>query len=419
MYKTKLQELCHQKRWVLPRYSAMKDGPDHIPSFKASVSVNGLTFDSLVPRSSSKLAQNEAAMLAFLHFTSSDPPSPSPATDLNQLRKSQLRNYDQRKSFDSTAFTIESSGLPHIPCMNATSSVDDQRYERPAIFSTSKEAEQAAEKVSLMSLSLDSPQKGDSGLYKNLLQELALRAGFCIPTYKTIKSGTVRMPTFISIVEVEGKDFHGEARKSKKQAEQDAAKVAYTALKESRSILLQCCISFILQNGYPSSLINLILGEFVILLSFSSQSHITNRLCMLHAWQSVSTEEAQEQNLDEMLPSMVKVSNEISNPSFLQPSEEDMMKSIKSLPSSESVHESPEKECPSSPESSQLDLSALSIPELNNAKTPETSSYLIHDRIRVYTSFPDLSLPEGITLLPIRENRWIAVSLEFPDEKDN
>lgn len=34
MYKAKLQELCHQRKWGLPRHFAMKDGPDHIPSFK-------------------------------------------------------------------------------------------------------------------------------------------------------------------------------------------------------------------------------------------------------------------------------------------------------------------------------------------------------------------------------------------------
>ncbi|XP_028752538.1 double-stranded RNA-binding protein 1-like [Neltuma alba] len=366
MYKTKLQELCHQKRWGLPRYTAMKDGPDHIPSFKASVSVNGLTFDSPGPCSSSKLAQNKAAMLAFLHFTSSDP------TDSNQLSKTQLQNYDQRKSFDSAAFTIERGGLPQVPCMKVPSSVDGQCSERPATFSTSQEAEQAAAKVASMSLSLDSPKKlrmlGDSALYKNLLQELAQREGFCKPTYKTMRSGTVHMPTFFSIVEVEGKEFHGEPMKSKRQAEQDAAKVAFIALKES--------------------------------------------------------DKAQEKDMDmvdeiEMLPNIVKVDNEISSPSSLQHSEGDMMKTIKSLQSSEVVHESSAKECPSSPESSRLDLSAHSVSELNKAKTPEASSYLLHDRIRVYTSFPDHSFPEGITVLPIRENRWVAVSLEFPNEKHN
>lgn len=74
MYKTKVQELCHQKRWSLPRYSTMKDGADHDPRFKSSVSVNGLSFHSSVSCKSSKESQNDAAKLAFLHFTSPPPP---------------------------------------------------------------------------------------------------------------------------------------------------------------------------------------------------------------------------------------------------------------------------------------------------------------------------------------------------------
>ncbi|KAI9124029.1 hypothetical protein K1719_005329 [Acacia pycnantha] len=116
--------------------------------------------------------------------------------------------------------------------MKATSFVEGQLFERPDFLSTSKEAEQAAANVALMSLSLDNSHKDDSGVYKNLLIELARREGFCKLTYKTIRSGTVQMPTFFSIVEVEGKQFHGEPMKSKKQAEQDAAKVAYLSLKD-------------------------------------------------------------------------------------------------------------------------------------------------------------------------------------------
>lgn len=63
-------------KWGLPRYTAMKDGPDHNPCFQASVSVNGFSFDSPIACKSSKQAQNQAAMAAFLQFTS--PPSSSP-----------------------------------------------------------------------------------------------------------------------------------------------------------------------------------------------------------------------------------------------------------------------------------------------------------------------------------------------------
>lgn len=47
----------------------MRDGADHNPKFKASVVVNGINFDSLPLRKSSKEAHNEAAKFAFLHFT--------------------------------------------------------------------------------------------------------------------------------------------------------------------------------------------------------------------------------------------------------------------------------------------------------------------------------------------------------------
>ncbi|KAH0996601.1 hypothetical protein GBA52_020465 [Prunus armeniaca] len=90
MYKSKLQELCHGKKWGLPRYTAMKDGPDHNPAFKASVSVNGFSFDSPVACKSSKQAQNQAAMLAFLHFTS--PPSSFPSADGHTIESPEFFN---------------------------------------------------------------------------------------------------------------------------------------------------------------------------------------------------------------------------------------------------------------------------------------------------------------------------------------
>lgn len=72
MFKSKLQELCHQKRWALPIYSCKKDGADHNPQFKASVVVNGINFDTTSISRSLKEAHNAAAKLAFLYFTSGE-----------------------------------------------------------------------------------------------------------------------------------------------------------------------------------------------------------------------------------------------------------------------------------------------------------------------------------------------------------
>jgi hypothetical protein len=52
-------------------------------------------------------------------------------------------------------------------------------------------------------------------------------------------------------VEVESLEFHGKASSSKKQAEQDAAKIAYTALKECKFIhwiLISCIRIALMQN---------------------------------------------------------------------------------------------------------------------------------------------------------------------------
>lgn len=69
MYKAKLQELCQRTLWGLPDYSISREGPDHNPRFKASVTVNGVVFVTADVSRSSKQALNDAAKLAFDHFS--------------------------------------------------------------------------------------------------------------------------------------------------------------------------------------------------------------------------------------------------------------------------------------------------------------------------------------------------------------
>ncbi|RDX71492.1 Double-stranded RNA-binding protein 3, partial [Mucuna pruriens] len=336
MYKTELQELCHKRRWGLPKYSAMKDGPDHMPSFKASVYVNGVTFTSSGVSSSLKEAHNQAAMLAFLSFSSGTPPLslsgfflfawkflsllfflagdddleignsdsstptathdakekigavkpqdiPIPAQssviidDKDRFCKNQTQN-----NLEPPVLTCKTEDLPPASHFKAAVLVNGQSFESPTFFNTKKEAEQAAAKLDLMSLSLDNFEKasilGDSGSFKTSLLELTEREGFCKPTYKTMKAGSPDMPTFFSTVEVEGVEFHGKG------------------------------------------------------------------------------DELLDLDLNQTLLANVKVSNEMHNPSFRQPSEEEMMNNGNS-PSS-----------PKSPPLSQIDVSSLSISQSSDSK---------------------------------------------------
>ena len=74
-----------------------------------------------------------------------------------------------------------------------------------------------------------------------MLQELAIKEGIYWPKYKTASNTASDMPIFSSTVEIGGSSFMGDVAKSKKQAEINAAKVAWFELKESK---LHCCHLF-------------------------------------------------------------------------------------------------------------------------------------------------------------------------------
>ena len=74
----------------------------------------------------------------------------------------------------------------------------------------------------------------ETGVYKNLLQEIAQRVGAPLPQYTTIRSGLGHLPVFTGIVELAGIAFTGEPAKNKKQAEKNAAMAAWTSLKQCK-----------------------------------------------------------------------------------------------------------------------------------------------------------------------------------------
>ncbi|KAK9279133.1 hypothetical protein L1049_012810 [Liquidambar formosana] len=325
----------------------MKDGPDHSPCFKASVSVNGVTFVSPNVSSSSKQAHNDAARHAFTLLT-------SPSSDA-------------------------------IGCGYSFYCI---------IF------------------------QDDSRFYKNLLQELAQKEGFCLPSYKTFKAGAPHMPKFYSSVEVEGEIFQGKGAKSKKQAEIDAAKTAYTVFKErelSRSV----------EFNSPSSPADEASESTPGLDSLIPVELLQNQNpgVTLVSSPPIKCEESAVESEDvvvlsaENLSANAKVSSRGFNPSLLVPDINNLI-GIKN-PSSytESVSSSPKEGPLSSPTLTPPDLSVLSMEDTNMGKITGPRSYLLCNRFRVYPCIPDITFPEGITLLPISDDKWVAVSLEFPNEK--
>ncbi|KAK8288494.1 hypothetical protein V6Z12_D07G129300 [Gossypium hirsutum] len=312
MYKSKLQELCQQRRWALPRYTSMKDGPDHNPFFKASVFVNSKLFNSSVPCKSCKEAQSDAAKSAFLYFGSS--------------------------SYSLAA----AAGNPN-----------------------------PVEEV-------------DLGFYKNLLQELTQREEWSLPEYKTEKCGVPHRPIFFSSVEVGGDIFYGKGGKFKKEAEINAAKVAYTNLTER----LQVSSSELCSPQHLTSEHLKVMSTSVLVTSMENEE---------------SKYGIQGEPLKSLSSADLTTAVEI---------EEDAEEYVQEA-------NTQGKEGLTCSESTRVDISSLSISHSNMEKDTGFTSYLLNNRFRVYRRFPDIAFSQGITVLPISEDKWVAVSLEFPNERDD
>lgn len=65
------------------------------------------------------------------------------------------------------------------------------------------------------------------------------------------------------------------------------------------------------------------------------------------------------------------------------------------------------------------DLSAVLSADENEGKIAGLKSYLLCNRFRVYTQFPDIAFPKCITMLPVSDDKWVAVRLEFPNEESD
>ncbi|KAJ4823197.1 hypothetical protein Tsubulata_015144 [Turnera subulata] len=152
--------------------------------------------------------------------------------------KNQLQELAQRSCFNLPSYACIREGPDHAPRFKASVNFNGEIFESPSYCPTLRQAEHAAAEVALNSLSsrdlsrsLTARVLDETGIYKNLLQETAHRAGLNLPVYTTVRSGPGHVPVFTCTVELAGMNFTGEPAKTKKQAEKNAAIAAWSALK--------------------------------------------------------------------------------------------------------------------------------------------------------------------------------------------
>ncbi|EOA16772.1 hypothetical protein CARUB_v10004991mg [Capsella rubella] len=159
------------------------------------------------------------------------------------MYKNQLQELAQRSCFNLPSYTCIREGPDHAPRFKASVNFNGEIFESPTYCSTLRQAEHAAAEVSLNVLSSRVPSKSltakildETGIYKNLLQETAHRAGLDLPMYTSVRSGSCHYTGFSCTVELAGMRFTGESAKTKKQAEKNAAIAAWSSLKKMSSL---------------------------------------------------------------------------------------------------------------------------------------------------------------------------------------
>ncbi|XP_004505998.1 double-stranded RNA-binding protein 2 [Cicer arietinum] len=155
------------------------------------------------------------------------------------MYKNQLQELAQRSCFNLPSYTCIREGPDHAPRFKATVNFNGEIFECPQYCNTLRQAEHSAAEVALNSLSHRGPSHSlaakildETGVYKNLLQEIAQRVGAPLPQYTTFRSGLGHLPVFTGTVELAGITFTGEPAKNKKQAEKNAAMAAWSSLKQ-------------------------------------------------------------------------------------------------------------------------------------------------------------------------------------------
>lgn len=155
------------------------------------------------------------------------------------MYKNRLQELAQRSCFNLPAYSCIREGPDHAPRFKATVNFNGEAFESPTFCSTLRQAEHAAAEVALKTLAKRGPSKAlaarvldETGVYKNLLQETAHRAGLNLPVYTTIRLGPGHVPTFSCTVEIAGMHFSGDPARTKKQAQKNAAISAWSALRK-------------------------------------------------------------------------------------------------------------------------------------------------------------------------------------------
>ncbi|KAK3409423.1 hypothetical protein EUGRSUZ_J01547 [Eucalyptus grandis] len=161
--------------------------------------------------------------------------------------KNRLQEYTQKIMVHFPIYNTINEGSQHAPRYRSTVFVDGKSFTSPNTFPQKKEAEQNVAQIALELLSQKMEDEAcpliheDTIFCKSILNEYAAKMNLEMPNYRTIQpQGAV--PVFASSLVFNGVTYTGDVGKSKKEAEQLAARAAIQSLyddSKSKIVLLK------------------------------------------------------------------------------------------------------------------------------------------------------------------------------------
>ncbi|XXG83973.1 hypothetical protein AAC387_Pa10g1602 [Persea americana] len=173
--------------------------------------------------------------------------APKPSVPEHFMHKNRLQEYTQRSALPLPLYQTINEGTQHAPKFRASVLVDGTTYWSCQMFSNRKAAEQDVARVALEGISRKIKDEGcpiireDTVFCKSILNEFAVKMNLEKPTYVTSQPEGL-LPIFISSLVFNGRTYIGGPGRSKREAEQLAARTVIQSIlgnSESRTLLSQ------------------------------------------------------------------------------------------------------------------------------------------------------------------------------------
>ncbi|KAF8024743.1 hypothetical protein BT93_F1805 [Corymbia citriodora subsp. variegata] len=160
VFKSRLQEYAQKVGRPTPVYETIKEGPSHEPSFRSTVIVNDVRYDSLPGFFNRKAAEQSAAEVALLELAKSGEISDSISQPVHEtgLCKNLLQEYAQKMNYAIPLYECRKDETPgRVPLFSCTVEIGGIRYIG-ATAKTKKEAEIKAARTALLAIQSSTPK---------------------------------------------------------------------------------------------------------------------------------------------------------------------------------------------------------------------------------------------------------------------